>query len=87
MTDLRTPTPYTYVYSLAVSDCQTSPITVSAWYTAYANGTAYVAENTFTYIFTGATSTMTVAYTFPGLIVTNLEPGEEIIMVSPQSET
>lgn len=83
VTDLRTPTPYTYVYSLGVSGCNTDEIIVTGWYTAIANGMSYPGANTFTYTFDVSTGVLYVSYTFPGLIVTNLTPGEEITLVPP----
>ena len=80
-TDLRTPTPFIYVDTVSVLDCATAPSTATGWYTAYVGGASYPAVGSDVIVY-GSTSVIYVAYTFQGLIVTILTPGEVLTMVN-----
>lgn len=79
ITDLRTPTPYTFTYTgTGVSDCAATPYTVFDTYVALVDGATYNANMSFTF---GAAPVANGQATFSNLIVTNLQPGEIITMV------
>lgn len=78
ITDLRTPTAYTYNYTIYVSSCATNPVTDIVIYTAEVDGNSYVAS------WSGVFSAAPVVYEtfiFTGLTVTSLTPGQEISVV------
>lgn len=74
------PTPFTYVYSLYVSGCATSPYDFRIWRTAYVSGTAYPALIGEAQIPAGIGSVF-ITMTFPNLILTQLTPGYIITFV------
>jgi len=79
-TDLRATTAFTYVETYYnITDCDTSPFIFTEWRTAYVRGSTY-AGNTVT--ITLQSGNTFVTYTFPDLIVTLLQPGDTVIMVS-----
>jgi hypothetical protein len=80
-TDLRTPTPFTYIDTVSVLNCATAPSTGTGWYTAYVGGATYPAVGSDLIVY-GSTSVIYVPYTFQGLIVTALTPGEVLTMVN-----
>ena len=89
--DLRTATAFTYTESVVVWNCTTvtglrsdNPLAdlATTWYTAIVDGTAFQAEGFFIVELTiSTTTTFDAVYTFPGLTVTSLTPGETIEMV------
>jgi len=85
LTNIATPTPFTFTDTNYVFDCATDPTTVSVWYTLDVAGTQYPGEfgNVLTY---SAAPTVFATYTFPALIVTQFTPGEEVTVVGSQLE-
>jgi hypothetical protein len=82
LTDIRTPTPYAFTYiGTSVSNCQTDPVTDFVTYTAIVDGTTYPAGNIVTLLFSEA-SVVYGSASFPGLIMTNLQLGEVITLVT-----
>lgn len=87
ITDLRTPTPLTFTNTVTgVSGCATDPQTLTAWYTAYVNGVGYTALPT-SAIFNVDGQDVYEFFTFPGLTVTALTPGETFSVVWIRSLT
>ena len=92
LSDLRAATVFTYTDPISAFNCSsitpfTGPQTqaytpLTSWYTAIVNGTPFPCQNSIigTMVFT-QTTTIYVSYTFPGLTVTSLTPGESIQMV------
>jgi hypothetical protein len=81
ITDLRTPTPLTFTNTVTgVTGCATDPQTLTAWYTAYVNGVGYTALPT-SAIFNVDGQDVYEFFTFPGLTVTALTPGETLSVV------
>jgi hypothetical protein len=79
--DLRTPTPLTVpVTDIDILGCAADPTTAVQTQFAIVGGSTYYAAELGTFLYSSATA-ITVAWTFPGLIMTNLIPGELIIMV------
>jgi len=72
------------VDTVSVIDCATDPTTATGWYTAFVNGNAYAAPSDI--IVYSSASLIYVPYTFEGLIVTMLTPGEVITMVNHTNE-
>jgi hypothetical protein len=70
----------TYTNTVSVSGCETDPLSYSDFLTAFVNGTGYTAINPLLVTFSNAGFAYDV-FTFPGLIVTLLTPGEYITMV------
>lgn len=67
-----------YIYG--ISGCEAAPYTYSIYYTAEVLGKLYPAADYG--VFIPYTSISTVGfYSFPGLIMTNLKPGNEITLV------
>ena len=64
-----------------VSDCATFPTTIFYTYTAIVYGISYTQANSGTLIFSSSAVVYDVA-SFPGLIMTDLRPGEIITMVN-----
>ena len=82
LTDIRTPTPYTFTYiGTGVSDCQIDAVTDFVTYTAIVDGTTYPAGNVATLLFSEG-SVVYGSASFPGLTVTNLQLGEVITLVT-----
>jgi hypothetical protein len=82
LTDIRTPTPYTFTYiGTGVSDCQTDPVTDFVTYTAIVDGITYSAGNIATLLFSEGSVVYGTA-SFPNLTVTNLQLGEVITLVA-----
>jgi hypothetical protein len=69
------------VDTVSVIDCATDPTTATGWYTAFVNGNTYPALSSDTIVYSSA-SLIYVPYTFEGLIITMLTPGEVITMVN-----
>jgi len=90
LVDLRTPTAFTYLDGITIYNCSTNtsllgpPTFYTTYYVAYLDDTPFSAQNSVvgTYTITSDT-TFYEAYTFSGLTVTSLTPGESIVMVSP----
>ena len=61
-------------------DCSTDPLVWTEWRTAVVRGTSY-SGNTVTNSL--GVSDTAATYTFPDLILTILEPGDQITMVGP----
>jgi hypothetical protein len=70
----------TYTNTVSVSDCETDPLSYSDFLTAFVNGTGYPAIGPVSVTFSSAGLAYDV-FTFPGLIVTLLTPGEYVTMV------
>lgn len=98
LSDLRTATAFTYGDPISAFNCSSitpyrptgtdtqayTPLTT--WFTAIVNGTPFPCDNSVigTMQYT-QTTTVYISYTFPGLTVTSLTPGESIQMVfTPQ---
>jgi hypothetical protein len=87
ITDLRTPTPYTFTNTITgISGCAASPTTGSVYVTAIVDGTPYPAFGPEIQSLSTA-STVLVPITFPDLIVTILTPGQEITLVSNEANS
>jgi len=94
--NLATPTILTYTDTTAVLNCSVyttiyeadqGPLEfefITQWFVATVNGMGYPAENSvvLTQVVT-TTDYLYNAYTFPGLTVTQLSPGEAITLVPP----
>ena len=78
--DLRTPTPYTWTLSAFITGCATAPETITLHDTWLVEGTTFPAQNTATVTFS-SDGTVFVTFTFPGMTVTSLTPGEPITLV------
>ena len=88
LSNLQTPTPFTYTNYLTVYNC--SPFTytgtvqfLTTWFTAAINGTEYPASNSEVISFADAETNTIIykTYVFPGVTVTSLTPGENIELV------
>jgi len=82
LTDLRTPTPWTFVDSYTLASCGAKPTTAIVYVTIYISGTAYPAATEEKYVM-GAATAGAVTWVFPDLIVTNLSPGQVATVVRP----
>jgi len=81
ISDLRTPTAFLFTNIVTgVSGCATFPTTIFDTYTAIVSGTSYTQANSGSLVFSSSVVVYDVA-TFPGLIMTDLRPGEIITMV------
>jgi hypothetical protein len=81
ITDLRTPTPYTFTYTgTGVTECEAAPLTDFVTYTAIVDGTTFTASDPATLLFSSAPVVYGSAV-FPDLIVTNLQQAQIITMV------
>ena len=80
-TDLRTPTPLLFVDTYQALDCVTSTSTARAEMTAVLSATSYAAKPV-TYSFIGLSSSHSLTYTFPELLMTLMNPGDVIRVVS-----
>lgn len=80
LTVLPSPAPFTYIetYSSINSDCATSPVIMTEWRTAYIGDAVYPGLGE---VFTISSGTFYVTYTFPGLFLTDLTPGEVMTQV------
>ena len=78
ITDLRTATPLTYIWTAAVLDCADSPTTLVESDVATIGNMASFSAYPVTWVFDLADGTITLTYTYPDLIVTMLTPGEQI---------
>jgi hypothetical protein len=78
ITDLRFPTPFTYVDTYYATNCDTTTLEYTVSYTAHAQGTDFPAPSEVVTI--GPSSRVYVTYTFPGLIVSRLRPRDVISM-------
>jgi len=79
LTDLRSAIPLTYVNSYAADSCTTDELKTLT-YKAIADSRTYTDIQTIPF---GPTTTVVYAtYTFTGLILTNLRPGQQITMVN-----
>ena len=99
--DLRSATAFTYTDSLYINNCSVSTYTftpnvtvtlqgITTFFTAVVDGTPFPAQNSFilqsTWWFSiTTTTTFYKSYTFPGLTVTKLTPGQAIQMVNYSS--
>lgn len=72
-------TVFTYVDTYVVSDCATATQVYSVWYVADVRGTPYPAP--YDVVTIGTASLPVASYSFPGLTITTLTPGEVITMV------
>jgi hypothetical protein len=81
LTDLHATTAFTYVETYYdITDCETAPFIYTEWRTAYVRGSSYPGDTVTITLQSGNTF---VTYTFPDLRVTLLQPGDTMIMVSP----
>jgi len=90
LSDLRTPTPWTYTDTIGYLDCVVTSLTATpnfyledSFYTAVISGVSYSAQNEFVWpdgVNVTTTDTTYVYLTFPQLTVTNLHPGDRITM-------
>jgi len=80
LADLRTPTLYTWTLSaIAGTGCAENPLTITDFPTWEVAGTTYPAATPATVTF--STDTFVYAtFTFPGMTVTSLTPGEQITL-------
>lgn len=79
--DLRTPTPLTVVVTdIGISGCAADPTIAVQTQFAIVDGSTYAAAELGTFIYSTAPA-VTVSWTFPGLIMTNLKPGDVLLMV------
>lgn len=81
LSDIALSAPLTYVetFSGYASDCSTVPATVTEWRTASVDSVLYPA---FVETYTLRTGTTYCTYTYPGLILTLLKPGDIVMQVS-----
>ena len=77
ITDLRTPTPFTFTDVYLVTNCAASPTTVTNTLTAYVSHTSYVC-NPVTYEFSQNSFSMTNSHIFSSLLMTMFQPGDLI---------
>lgn len=85
VTDLRTATEFTYTnYIDGISGCAAAPSTDIVWVTAEVSGRVYPAANSQIEIHSIVTA-LTPLFPFPGLIMTDLHPGDQITMVTSRS--
>jgi hypothetical protein len=79
ITDLRFPTPFTYIDTYYVTNCDTTTLEYTVSYTAHVQMTDFPAPSEVVTI--GPSSLVYVTYTFPGLTVPTLGPRDVISMV------
>jgi len=82
LSDLRTPTPWTFVDSYTHASCGPKPTTAIVYVTIFISGTAYPAASEENYVM-GAATSGAVTWVFPDLTVTNLFPGQVATVVRP----
>ena len=81
ITDLRSPTAFTYTNVVTdINGCATFPTTVYDTFTLVAAGSTYLPKEILTHVLSTAPA-LYVPATFPGLIMTNLKPGERMTLV------
>ena len=80
LSDLRTATPLTYVETLVVSGCGSTPYSFTEWRTAYVSGTPYPALAAVTQI-PAPSGTVEITFTYANLLMTMLQPGDTILVV------
>lgn len=81
ITDIRTPTAFAFTNTITgIVDCTSDPVTIVNVYDAVVTGNSY-SGNTVTYLI-NTESTVYASVVFPGLIMTDLNPGMEIAIVS-----
>jgi hypothetical protein len=82
LNDLRTATPFTFTLSVAASSCATDPLTLTDALTWDVQGTPFPAVEQGVITYTGAAlQTYYATFTFPGMTVTSLVPGEPLTLV------
>lgn len=82
LSDLRTPTPFTFTLSAIAAGCDTDPLTLSFSETWLINGTGFPAANPVLVTLTNAApSSFYAVITFTGITVTSLTPGEPMTLV------
>lgn len=77
--DLRTATPYTMTLSAIANGCENDPITQTWDPTMVVNGSSFPCTGPTTLTIRTQTLVL-VSFTFPGLFVTSLTPGEALTM-------
>jgi hypothetical protein len=83
MTDLRTATPWTLVWTAVMTDCAATPTTFVEWDTAILSSTSYTALPV-TPSFDQSSATIYVPFTYPDLTMTRFKPGDELTLVAPR---
>lgn len=99
--DLRSATAFTYTDAFYINNCSVSihtsipnitvtPTPTTTFFTAVVDGTSFPAQNSFIvqetwWISVTTTTTVYESFTFPGLTVTSLTPGQSIQMVNHRS--
>lgn len=89
LTDLRTPTPFTFTLSAIADGCNTDPLTLSFSETWLIDGTGFPAENPVLVTLTNAApASFFATITFLGITVTSLTPGEQMtLVINPRKRT
>lgn len=81
MSDLRLATPLSLVDIVSDWNCSATPVTITAWRTAYLSGNSYPADPYLIIMTDQETNTLFLTYSFPGLLLTGLKPGDIITVV------
>jgi hypothetical protein len=85
LSDLHIATPLSLVDIVSDWNCSATPVTITAWRTAYLSGNPYPADPYLLIMTDQEVNTLFHTYSFPGLLLTLLKPGDIITVVIPIS--